>query len=197
MPLPISTVILAGGLGTRIGGAKGLQSLRGRPLIEWVLDAVATQSDDILLNVNGACDSYLRFGCRIIADQTPGWAGPLAGVQSALRCARHEWLACIPCDTPYLPHDLLRRLYAAIQPGVNDAAVAVAEGTRHPTVALYHKRVLPCLDSYLNFGGRKVTGWQDTLRLREVAFYDASAFTNINSQHELSEANRMAFAPVP
>lgn len=193
--LPISTVILAGGLGTRIGGEKGLQPLHDRPLIEWVLDAISTQSDEILLNVNGDSDAYSRFGCRMIADQTTGWAGPLAGVQAALRSACHDWVACVPCDTPYLPHDLLGRLFAAVQSGVIDAAVAVAEGRRQPTVALYHKRVLPCLDAYLNFGGRKMIDWQDTLRICEVVFDDSGAFTNINSQDELSEANRMAFTP--
>ena len=34
--MPITTVILAGGKGTRIGGNKGLQLLHGRALIDWV-----------------------------------------------------------------------------------------------------------------------------------------------------------------
>ena len=46
----ITTVILAGGLGTRIGGAKGLQSLHGRALIDWVLDSVSRQSEEVLIN---------------------------------------------------------------------------------------------------------------------------------------------------
>lgn len=188
---PITTVILAGGLGTRIGGAKGLQLLQGRALIDWVLDIVGRQSDEVLINVNGAHDAYVRFGYRIISDQTPDWAGPLAGLQSAMHCARHDWVACVPCDTPYLPDDLLARLFAAVKTESTDAAVAFAEGMRQPTVALYHKRVLPGLDAYLSSGGRKVTDWQNTLHLSEVIFDNAHAFTNINSQDELTQANRM------
>ena len=58
----ITSVILAGGKGTRIGGAKGLQLLRGRTLIEWVLDTISMQSAEVLINVNGAPDDYVRFG---------------------------------------------------------------------------------------------------------------------------------------
>lgn len=192
MPLPISTVILAGGLGTRIGGAKGLQPLHGRALIDWVLDRVGRQSDEVLINVNGAYDAYTHFGHRIIADRTPGWAGPLAGLQSAMQCARLDWVACVPCDTPFLPDDLLARLFAAVKSDAIEAAVAVVEGRRQPTIALYHKRVLPGLDAYLSAGGRKVSDWQNTLRLNEVIFDNAHAFTNVNSQHELTEANQVA-----
>lgn len=189
---PITTVILAGGLGTRIGGSKGLQTLHGRPLIGWILDIIDRQSDEVLLNVNGEPDAYLRFGHRIISDQTPGWAGPLAGLQSALRCAQHDWVACVPCDTPFLPGDLLTRLLAAVDTIGADAAVAVAEGKRQPTIALYHKRVLPSLDAYLSSGKRKVTDWQNTLRLSDAVFDNAHAFTNINSQDDLSQFNQVA-----
>ena len=188
MSPPISTVILAGGQGTRIGGDKGLQSLRGRPLLIWVLDTVRNQSDEVLLSANGGRDEYAELGCLVIADQTPGWAGPLAGLQSALNHARHDWIACVPCDTPFLPKDLIARLYAAI--GGSDAAVAVVEGRRQPTIALYRKSVLPKLNAYLDSGARKVGGWLDTLQVSEAVFYDAAAFININSSVELATANQ-------
>ena len=190
--LAITTVILAGGLGKRIGGDKGLQTLHGRALIDWVLGAVSSQSEEILINVNGEHGAYARFGRRIIADETPGWAGPLAGLQSALRHARHDWVACVPCDTPFLPDDLIARLFSAASTDAADAVVAVAEGKRQPTIALYHKNVLPKLDAYLASGGRKIKDWQDTLRLSEVVFDNADAFTNINSLDDLSQVSRIA-----
>ena len=190
--LAITTVILAGGLGTRIGGAKGLQHLHGRALIDWVLDAVSKQSEEILLNVNGEQSAYARFGLTIIADETPGWPGPLAGLQSAMRYARHDWVACVPCDTPFLPDDLIARLFAAASTNAAEAAVAVVGGRRQPTIALYHKNILPGLDAYLNSGGRKVKDWQGTLHLSEVVFDNAVAFTNINSPDDLTLVNQIA-----
>ena len=189
----ITTVILAGGLGTRIGGAKGLQPLYGRALIDWVLDSVSRQSEEILINVNGVHDDYLCFGYPIIADQIPNWEGPLAGLQSALRLARHDWVASVPCDTPFLPVDLIARLYKAVSTITTaEASVAVVAGKRHPTIALYHKSVLPKLDDYLNSGGRKVNCWLETLHLREVVLDDAIAFTNINTLDDLAHANQVA-----
>lgn len=190
--LAITTVILAGGLGTRIGGAKGLQPLHGRTLIDWVLDAVSGQSGEVLISMNGEHDAYVRFGRRIIADQTPDWAGPLAGLQSAMHHAHHDWVVSVPCDTPFLPDDLIARLFAAVGANAAEAAVAVVEGRRQPTIALYHRSVLPRLDAYMASGGRKVRDWQDTLHLSEVVFDNAIAFTNINSLDDLTRINRIA-----
>jgi molybdopterin-guanine dinucleotide biosynthesis protein A len=188
----ITTVILAGGQGKRIGGAKGLQPLQGRALIEWVLEAVGGQSEEVLLNVNGAPGEYGRFGCRIIADRIAGWAGPLAGLHSALYCARHDRVACVPCDTPFLPRDLLPRLLAAAEADAAEAAVAVADGKRQPVIGLYRKSVLSGLDAYLHSGGRRVADWQNTLHVSEVVFDNGDAFANINSRDDLVQAGGRA-----
>jgi len=189
---PITMVILAGGQGTRIGGDKGLQLLHGRTLIAWVLDAIRNQSDEVLISANGGRDEYAGLGYPVIADQMSGWAGPLAGLQSALRYAHHEWVASVSCDTPFLPKDLIGRLYAAINMAAAEAAVAVVEGRRQPTIALYRKSVLPKLDTYLNGGERKVGAWLDTLQVCEVVFDDADAFININTSEELASANQIS-----
>lgn len=189
----ITIVILAGGLGTRIGGAKGLQPFRGRKLIDWVLDSVSCQCEEILINANGMNDAYLCFGYPVIADHIQNWPGPLAGLQSALRLARHDWVASVPCDTPFLPVDLIARLYKAVSTITTvEASVAVVAGKRQPTIALYHKSVLPKLDVYLNSGGRKVNSWLETLHLSEAVLDDAIAFTNINTLDDLAHANQIA-----
>lgn len=182
----ITTVILAGGQGSRIGGDKGLQLLQGRALISWVLDAVRSQSDELVISANDG--RYASFACAVVADQTPGGAGPLAGLQTALRIAHHAWVASVPCDTPFLPRDLISRLRAAA--GDAEAVVAVVKSRRQPTIALYRKSVLPKLDAYLDAGERKVGGWLDTLQVNEAMFDDAAAFTNINSAEELASANQ-------
>jgi molybdopterin-guanine dinucleotide biosynthesis protein A len=182
----ISTVILAGGQGARIGGDKGLQVLRGRPLISWVLEAMRGQSDEVFISANSG--GYAGFGYPVIADITPDSAGPLAGLQAALRAARHDWVATVPCDTPFLPDDLIARLFAAV--GDAEAAVATAAGKRQPTVALYRRSVLPKLNEYLASGARKVGGWLATLQTRDAVFDTPDAFINVNTQQELQELNR-------
>ena len=191
MDVPITTVILAGGKGTRIGGNKGLQLLHGKALIDWVLDAIRPQSDEILINANTNKSEYATRGYRIISDHSPEHAGPLAGLQAALHSAQHEWIACVPCDTPFLPDNLITRFRSAITPAT-EAVVAIADDRHQPTIALYHKSVLPKLDAYLDSGARKVGDWLNTLRVNEVVFDDAAAFANINSLEELAMANHTA-----
>jgi len=191
--MPITIVVLAGGAATRMGGDKGLQLLHGRALIDWVLDNVRPHSAEILLNVNSDNKNYLRVGCRIIRDMQNN-VGPLAGLQAAFYNSRHEWIASVPCDTPFLPDDLLPRLFAALQNNSAEVAVAVEGGQRHPTIALYQKNVLPKLNIFLASGQRKVGDWLNTLHVTEVIFDDAQAFLNLNSTQDLLHANQ---APSP
>jgi molybdenum cofactor guanylyltransferase len=184
--MPISTLILAGGRGLRIGGGKALQHLHGRPLLAWVLDAVRLQSDEVLLNANEQLADYAQFAYPVVSDLCPDYAGPLAGLQAGMRLAKHPLIACVPCDTPFLPNDLLAKLSAAIGP--HDAVVACVNGQRQPTIALYQRRVLPKLDAYLHSGGRKVGDWLDQLDTCAVAFKSANNFYNINTPQELQHA---------
>ena len=189
--LSVTTVILAGGRGTRIGGDKGLQTLHGMALINWVLEAVNSNSDEILINANNAQETYAHFGYRVIADQIPDWQGPLAGLQAALSCAQTDYVMTVPCDTPFLPDDLITRLLDAQSLNASEAAVAVVGGYRQPTIALYSKSVLPKLLAYLGSGGRKVNDWLDSLRLSEVVFDNVADFDNINSVEDLARAGQM------
>lgn len=184
----VTAVILAGGLGTRIGGDKGLQGLQGKALVAWVLDAIRHDSDEILINANAAQEAYAQFGYRVIADQLPDWQGPLAGLHAALLAAKTEYVMTVPCDTPFLPENLLARLLDALMQNATDAAVAVAGGYRQPSIALYRRNVLPRLLAYLGSGGRKVNDWLDTLPVSEVVFDNDADFDNINTLDDLARA---------
>lgn len=191
-PFPITTVILAGGLGRRIGGDKGLRMLHGKPLIGWVLTRVAGDSLEVLINVNGEQAPYAHFGCKLLSDLLPGRQGPLAGIQAALNVAQTEYVLSVPCDTPFLPDDLIPRLFAALSDSGNEAAVATVGGHRQPAIALFRKSVLPGLALFLAAEGRKVNEWLDTLRLSEVIFDSAEDFDNINSMDDLARAEQRA-----
>ena len=189
--MSVAIVILAGGLGTRIGGDKALRPLQGRALIEWVLQAVRSQGDEVLISANGNAEALAQYGCPVIADRMSGHAGPLAGVQAAARETACDWLASVPCDAPFLPQDLIARLQAAADAAGADAAVAMTAGRRQPAIALYRHSVLQKLNAYLADGGRKVATWQDSLRLQQAEFDDAAAFINLNSAQELALANQI------
>lgn len=187
---PVTTVILAGGLGQRIGGNKGMQILHGKPLVSWVLDVIAMDGGEVLLNVNAEQGPYEKLGYRLIADKIPGWQGPLAGIHAALCETKAEYVMSVPCDTPFLPRNLCTQLLEAIRNEGTEAAVAVAGGRRQPAIALFSKQVLPGLEVFLGKGRRKVTDWLDTLRLSEVLFDNVEDFDNINSPADLLRAEQ-------
>ncbi len=183
----ITGVILAGGRGQRMGGVdKGLRELRGKPMVAWVLERITPQVDEVLINANQNPEVYARFGHRVIPDEIGGFAGPLAGLQRGLREARHPLVATVPCDTPFLPADLVARLRAALTAQHAELAVARTGDQPHPVFCVCRRDVLPHLTQFLAGGGRKIDAWYATLNVTEVAFDDEpDAFSNINTQAEL------------
>lgn len=186
--IEVTGIVLAGGLGRRMGGVdKGLQPLRGRPMIAWVLERLAPQVGEILINANQNRDAYSKFGYRVVSDEVAGFAGPLAGLHAGLKAARHPLAVTVPCDSPFLPDDLVSRLRGAL--GENDLAVAKTGEQPHPVFALIRRDVLGSLDAFLAGGGRKIDAWYAALKVVEVGFDDeAEAFRNINTLEELRSA---------
>jgi molybdopterin-guanine dinucleotide biosynthesis protein A len=184
----VSGIVLAGGLGRRMGGVdKGLQPLRGKPLVQWAIERLAPQVDELLINCNQNLDAYARFGYRLVPDEVGGFAGPLAGLHAGLKAASHPLIVTVPCDSPFLPHDLVRRLREHI--GERQLAVAKTGGRPQPVFSLATKEVLANLERFLAGGGRKVDSWYAGLQAVEVSFDDeADAFLNINTLEELGRA---------
>ena len=183
----ITGVILAGGQGRRMGGVdKGLKVLRGKPLVQWVIERLEPQVDELLINANQNLETYEHLGYRVIPDEIGGFAGPLAGLQRGLTEARHPLVATTPCDSPFLPRDLIARLYAALSRENAEIAVARTGDQPHPVFCLCRKQVLDGLNAFLAAGGRKIDAWYAKLNVVEVAFNDqAEAFSNINTPDEL------------
>jgi molybdopterin-guanine dinucleotide biosynthesis protein A len=184
----VTGIILAGGQGRRMGGVdKGLQLLHGRPMIAAVLARLAPQVSEILINANQNLDAYAKFGHRVVPDAIGGFAGPLAGLHACLGEARHELVMTVPCDSPFLPLDLLARLRKHL--GENDLAVAKTGSQAHPVFSLVRASVHDHLSKFLSSGGRKIDAWYSTLEVVEVDFDDeAEAFRNINTLEELKSA---------
>ncbi|MCE9641501.1 MAG: molybdenum cofactor guanylyltransferase [Betaproteobacteria bacterium] len=187
MTAGITGVILAGGQGRRMGSVdKGLRELRGKTMVAWVLERFAPQVEEMLINANQNLDVYAKFGHRVIPDEIGGFAGPLAGLQRGLSEARHPLVATAPCDTPFLPADLVTRLHVALEAQQAQLAVARTGDQPHPVFCICRRDVLPHLTKFLNDGGRKIDAWYSTLKVVEVAFDDQpGAFSNINTPDEL------------
>jgi molybdopterin-guanine dinucleotide biosynthesis protein A len=186
----ITGVVLAGGQGRRMGGVdKGLVELDGKPMIAHVLDRLVPQVAEVLINANQNTSQYAAFGHAVVADAVGGFAGPLAGLHAGMQQAKRSLVATVPCDSPFLPHDLIARLANGLRSRDAQLAVARTFDQPHPVFCLVRRDVLPHLAHFLESGGRKIDAWYKTLVVAEIGFDDnADAFRNINTRDELRDA---------
>lgn len=186
----ITGILLAGGQGRRMGGVdKGLQLLRGKPMAQHVIERFAPQVDELLINANQNIEQYQGLGYRVIPDAIGGFVGPLAGLHRGLSEAAHPLVVTAPCDSPFLPLDLVAKLHAALEQQNAELAVARTGDQPHPVFCLCRKSVLGSLTAFLESGGRKIDWWYAQLKVAEVEFVDESAFRNINTREELAESS--------
>ncbi len=186
----VTGIVLAGGMGRRMGSVdKGLQLLHGKPMVARVLERFAPQVGAVIINANRNAKAYAGYGYRVVPDAVGGYAGPLAGLHAGLGDTETAFAVTCPCDSPFLPMDLVARLRAARDSRDADLAVAKTGHQAHPVFALVRRTVLPHLEAFLQGGGRKIDAWYATLAIVEVSFDDqADAFRNINSPEELRDA---------
>jgi molybdenum cofactor guanylyltransferase len=184
----ITGLILAGGRGTRLGGAdKGLQLLDGAPLVQHALARLAPQVGRAAISANRHLDTYRTFGVPVWRDENPRFLGPLAGILAGLAHGETEWLATVPCDAPRFPADLVQRLARSV--GTASAAVAVTQHDgarrREPVFVLLRRDLRADLEEFLRAGERKVEVWLARASCVDVVFEDAGAFVNANTAEDL------------
>lgn len=188
----VTGIILAGGGARRMGGQdKGLLPLHGKPMVAHVIARLRPQCKTLFINCNRNQDDYAAFGCPVIEDSLPGGLGPLAGLLTGMEHTETSLILSAPCDSPYLPDDLVPRMLATLQSSQAEICT-VDDGQRlHPVILLARCTLRDNLYAYLQSGSRKVHDWFDSLPNCTADFSDQpAAFVNINSPHQLEDAER-------
>ena len=179
----VTGIILAGGLARRMGGVdKGLVPINDRPMIAWVIDALRVQVADVIINANRNHDKYREFGCAVIDDGDREFRGPLAGFARGMQAAKTPWIVVVPCDSPLICGDLVRRLHAVMMTEGSRIAVAHDGARLQPVFAMLHRDLFADLVGYLDGGGRKIDQWYERHGYAIADFSDAiDTFSNINA----------------
>jgi molybdopterin-guanine dinucleotide biosynthesis protein A len=180
-PAPIG-VVLAGGAGRRLGGAKAAARLGGRSLAQWVAEALGGVVGEVVLAAR--TDTPLPpLGLPVWREPVDGPVHPLAGIASALgRAGGRDVLVCA-VDLPFVDAPLLRGLLGA------GGEIAVADG--QPLVGRYGAAVGPALSAAAGSGApvRRVVG---SLGATVVAVPDAErTLFNVNTPEDLACAEGM------
>ena len=183
----ITGVILAGGRAQRMGGCdKGLIKLLGKPLVEYVIRALKPQVAEMIINANRNRERYAAYGYPIIADLMDGFYGPLAGMASAMQAAKTPYIVTTPCDSPFVPSDLVKRLYGGIEKQAAEIAVAHNGERLQPVFALLDQNLRSSIIAYLKRGERKIDRWYEEHRLAIIDFSDQpNTFVNVNTPEDV------------
>jgi len=204
----ITGLILAGGRGTRMGGAdKGLQNFNGMPLALHTLTRLQMGAGvgQIMINANRNLAAYESFGVPVWPDGLADYAGPLAGFLTGLERCDTPYLLTVPCDTPLLPLDLADRLAAALAAADADIAMAAAPEAgkdghmqlrTQPVFCLLRTSLLESLVRFTQNGGRKIDSWTAQHHTVVVTFDlpddNPQAFFNANTLAELHHLENTA-----
>ncbi len=197
---PVAGVLLAGGLARRMGGGdKCLRLLGGETILDRIVGRVRPQVDALVLNANGDASRFAATGLTVAPDTIDGFAGPLAGVLAGMEWAQANasecaWLVSIPTDAPFLPKDLVSRLWTALQDDGAEMACAASGGRAHPVVGLWPVALAGALRrALIDEDIRKVDVWTGRYRMTTVEFstdpYDP--FFNANRPADLEAAERL------
>ncbi len=194
----IPVVILAGGAGVRIGGKKESRLLGGTSLLTRSLENAGAYSRQVAISTNKTARFDLPAGTvRLIDESVNG--GPISGLSSALtfaasRNATHVMI--MPCDTPFLPIDLMSRLAASI--GQANAAIAFCNGRLHAVCSLWRVEAAHSLPSYLALGRRSLIGFAEAIGFTKVEWSGdhLDPFLNINNDSDLANAE-IILAQIP
>lgn len=168
------------------GQDKGLVQFAGRPLIEYCLQVVSDESERVIISCNRNSKRYRKYSEFVVTDPDHSYSGPLAGLIAAKPLCEQEWVFCCPCDTPFLPTEIITLLKKGVDEQLHDIAVC-HDGQRRQNLLMLAK--VSCLDSiahYLEQGNRRVDAWQDQWRIAEVDCSEyADRLLNVNDQSEL------------
>ncbi len=193
----VDAVILAAGRSSRMGSVNKVQAvLAGRSLLNHVIDRLAPQVDQLV--INGDAGTCGESDYPLVEDALDGFQGPLMGLYSALSSAKSSdklgqatYLMMVPCDGPFIPNNLVAELHQQILEQDADVACIRYQGFAQPTFSLWHKRVAPAVKEALLV--KKYGGFKPLLADLNATYLDwpeqsVSPFFNINTVDDLAEA---------
>ncbi len=183
-------VILGGGCGRRMGGAKALMALGGRPLISYPLAAMSQAVPELVVVVKAATVLPELPGVQILTEP-PEPQHPLVGIVYALEHAAGRAVLVCAADMPFVTVAALREL-AMIESADAAAVIAVHEGMLQPHLGRYEPSALERLESLARSASLPLRQAVADIAPRAFELSDPGRqLFNVNTPHDLAEAEAM------
>jgi len=194
----LAGLILAGGRSRRFGRDKAFEKLNDKPLIDYVVEALAPVAGNLIVVADSAerfVDHDGRF--TIVTDEVPG-LGPLGGLYAGLKAAPDRYSIVAPCDSPFIDTGLVEYMLKTAADANVDALVPRYEGREHTVNAVYSKACVPAIDSSLNDGLFRISSIFDKIRVQYIDDDTINKFAggglsffNVNTPENMDEAGRI------
>ena len=192
-------VMLTGGLSSRMGGGiKSFEKFNNKTIFDRILEKIIPQAKHIIINSNEDNSKFDKYNFPVIKDKIKGNLGPLAGIHASLNWIKFnmpeiEWLVSVPSDTPFLPINLVDKLFIKAKDNKKKIILASCNNKIHPVIGLWKCDLFEDLEYNLNKGIRKIMLWverhaYDTKNF-DHNFYDP--FFNINFKEDLIQAKEI------
>ena len=176
-------LILSGGAGSRLGGInKGLVVVEGKPLVQWVYDALLPQVDQIYISANEDISEYQKVSQYVSQDDERFYRdGPLAGIYSIKDFVEPEdIIQVVTCDLPLLPNDLVIKQLSKLQKENLDAVYPKDHEREHYGLLMFKAKYIDEIESLLMQEKRRIRDFLAQMKNDSLLFEDSTAFINGN-----------------
>lgn len=197
--MDITSIVLAGGKGLRLGRDKATETINGQSLVKRVVTSLSFLGGDIII-VSGSGKASLGLdgypGLMVVADAYPG-KGPLVGIYSGLTASAAEYNLVVACDMPFLNRELLA--YLLKERAGYDVVLPRLDNMVEPLHAVYSRACLPTIEEMFRQGKYGVHQLFELVNVRyveadEIDRFDPRhiSFFNVNTAVDLAAARQMA-----
>lgn len=176
-------VVLAGGLGRRMGGAKATVELAGRPLISYPLEALAGALDEVAVLAKADTELPSLPGATVWVEPQVRHH-PLVGISQALALAGGRPVLVCAVDLPFVSPELIKRL-AAENPAGAPAVLASRRGAMQPLLGCYQPGAIGLLGPALDRPLRELVA---AINPRLIEVEDPDELFNVNAPDDLLRA---------
>jgi molybdopterin-guanine dinucleotide biosynthesis protein A len=183
-------IVLSGGESRRMGTDKAFLPIAGKPMIEHVLRALRSVTDQVIIVTNNP-EAYISYGVRVVRDAVDK-RGPLTGVYTGLFHSREEVNFVVACDMPFLNAGLISHM--AKLAGEYDVVLPKIGEFVEPLHAVYRRGLLPLIEERIKRDARQIKKLFDEVRVRYVTESEIDcldpkrlSFKNLNTPEEYKE----------
>ena len=187
-----TAIILAGGKSTRMGFDKALMKIRGKPIVEIIIQQLRSVFEDIILVTNKP-DEFTGLDVMITGDILKD-SGPLGGIHAGLVLSKSKYAFLTACDMPVISPDYAKYMMETAAKHLPHAVISDKGDWIEPFHALYSKDLADDIKTNVQAGKYKifdVIKEKNIIRISEKKVREYSPgldiFINLNHNKDLEE----------